>query len=344
MLRIDPIYLEAARNAKSATDLHVLLQNAVQLEHSTIPPYLTAAYSLKFGTNGTIRSLITDIAEEEMLHMAIVTNVLNAIGGRPAIDRPEFIPSYPTPLPMNIGGGLKVGLSKFSKELARDVFMKIEEPELPIHFSGLEMAEEFATIGAFYQAVIDKIKQLGDGIFTGPISRQVVVDAGFPSQQLFEITNVETAVRGLQWIVKEGEGTTTIPFDDENEPAHYYRFEELVRGRRLVPDSQAENGYSYTGAEIPFDPADVWDFPDNAKAADYTAGTPERDKVDAFNRTYSDLLRSLQRTFDGEPPQIEQALFLMGRLRRIAADVVSTTDPVTGKQLGLTFEYIPPAA
>lgn len=346
MLRIDPRFVLAARSATKAPDLHGLLQNAIQLEHATIPPYLAAAYSLKFGTNGTVRSLITDIAEEEMLHMAIVANVLNAIGGRPAMDRPEFIPSYPTRLPMNIGSGLEVGIKKFSKDLVRDVFMKIEEPELPIHFRGPDLtgvvAVEFATIGAFYQALIDKITELGDGIFTGSVSRQVVVDAGFPSQQLFEITNVETAVRALQWIVKEGEGTKTIPFDDENEPAHYYRFEEIVRGRQLVKNPQAENGYSYTGAELQFDPAGVWDFPDSAKAADYAAGTPERDKVDAFNRSYSDLLRSLQLTFDGDPVQIEQSLFLMGRVRRIAADVVATTDPNTGKQLGLTFEYFPP--
>lgn len=347
MLRIDPKFVAAAKSATKAADLHGLLQNAIQLEHATIPPYLAAAYSLKFGTNGTVRSLIADISEE-MLHMAIVANVLNAIGGRPAMDSPEFIPSYPTRLPMNIGSGLEVGVKKFSKELVRDVFMKIEEPELPIHFPGPELTNampvEFATIGAFYQAVIDKIKELGDGIFTGSVSRQVVVDAGFPSQQLFEITNVETAVRGLQWIVKEGEGTSTIPFDDENEPAHYYRFEEIVRGRRLVKNPQAENGYSYTGEELLFDPTGVWDFPDNSKAANYAAGTAERGKVDAFNRTYSDLLRSLQLTFDGNPQQIEQALFLMGRVRRIAADVVATTDPNTGKQLGLTFEYVPLAA
>jgi rubrerythrin len=343
MLRIDPRFVAAAKSATKAADLYGLLQNAIQLEHATIPPYLTASYSLKFGTNGTVRSLITDIAEEEMLHMAIVANVLNAIGGRPAIDHPEFIPSYPTRLPMNIGSGLEVGLKKFSKELVRDVFMRIEEPELPIHFPGpMGAAPEFATIGAFYKAVIDKITELGDGIFTGDVSRQVVVDAGFPSQQLFEITNVETAVRGLEWIVTEGEGTSTLPFDDEGEPAHYYRFEEIVRGHELVEDPLAEHGYSYTGAELPFDPAGVWDVPDNAKAANYAAGTPERGKVDAFNRSYSDLLRSLQLTFDGDPVQIEQALFLMGRVRRIAADVVSTTDPNTGKQLGLTFEYVPP--
>lgn len=345
MLRIDMEYLDAARAASTAADLHELLQNAIRLEHSTIPPYLAAAYSLKFGINTEIRSAITAVAEEEMLHMAIVANVLNAIGGRVEIDKPEFVPNYPGPLPMSIGGGLVVGLRKFSKRLVRDVFMEIEEPENPIHFPGdavvLAAAPTFATIGAFYRAVIEKIKELGNGIFTGDPARQVIVDAGFPSEQLFAITSVDTAVRALEWIVEEGEGTTTLPFDDEGEPAHYYRFEEIYRGRRLVEDPTAEHGFSYTGAEIQFDPAEVWDLPDDPKAADYPIGSEERGKVDAFNRAYSDMLRALQRTFDGDPRQILDAISSMTLLRRIAKNVVATTDPTTGKQLGLTFEFVP---
>ena len=159
--------------------------------------------------------------------MAVVANVLNAIGGRPRIDRPEFVPTYPGPLPMCIGDDLTVGLKKFSRELVRDVFMQIEKPENPIAFPEVAALDamaiqDFLTIGEFYQAIIEKIQQLGDGIFTGDRERQVVVDAGFPSNQLFEITDVETAVRALKRVVEEGEGTKTIPFDDEGEPAHYY--------------------------------------------------------------------------------------------------------------------------
>jgi hypothetical protein len=36
---------------------------------------------------------------EEMLHMTIAANVLNAVGGHPAIDRPDFVPNYPEDLP-----------------------------------------------------------------------------------------------------------------------------------------------------------------------------------------------------------------------------------------------------
>ena len=34
-----------------------------------------------------------------MLHMTIACNVLNAVGGQPAIDRAGFVPDYPMILP-----------------------------------------------------------------------------------------------------------------------------------------------------------------------------------------------------------------------------------------------------
>jgi rubrerythrin len=345
-LLISSKYVVAAKAAESGSDLFELLQGAIRLEHATIPPYLTAAYSIKTGINNEVRNTIVNIAEEEMLHMAIVANVLNAIGGKPEMDKPEFIPTYPGPLPMNIGHGFKVGISKCSKELVKNVFMKIEEPEHPIHFPenvllAAKATLEFSTIGTFYSAVIEKLGELGDVIFVGDPARQVANVPGFPSGQLFPITNSETASRALMQIVKEGEGTTTIPFDDENEPAHYYRFEEILRGRKLVKDATAEKGYSYTGGVVQFNADEVYDAPDDTKAQDYAEGTEERRLVDAFNLAYSDVLRALQKAFDGQPQLIGQAIVAMIRLRPAARAVLTRTNPASGRQCGLTFQYVP---
>ena len=340
MLRIDPKFVAAAKSAKTASDLHELLQMAVQLEHSTIPPYLTAVHSLKLGTNAAIRRIIGGVAREEMLHLAIVANILNAIDGRPRIDDPQFIPSYPGPLPMNIGDGLQVGLKKFSKELVRDVFMEIETPENPIHFKSI-LVDQFATIGQFYRAIMAKIAELGDALFTGDPARQVVAGAGFQPHQLFAITNAETALRALERVIDDGEGTTTLPFDVDGRLAHYYLFEQIVRGHQLVQNAAAPNGFSYTGAVIPFEPDGVWDIPDNPKAADYPVGSAARNKVDGFNRAYSDLLRLLDDTFNGSPGSIGSALFAMRALQSLADDVVATQDPVSLRQLGVPFEYVP---
>ena len=44
--------------ADTPAELHRYLQNAIELEHSTIPPYLTAMFSLRPGVNRRIGELI----------------------------------------------------------------------------------------------------------------------------------------------------------------------------------------------------------------------------------------------------------------------------------------------
>src|ERR1700732_4423538 len=102
------------------------LQRALELEHSTIPPYLYALYSLDENKNGAIAKIIQSVVLEEMLHMTLVCNILNALEGRPVIDNPKFIPTYPGPLPGGIEAGLTVGLAPFSIDVVHDAFMAIE--------------------------------------------------------------------------------------------------------------------------------------------------------------------------------------------------------------------------
>jgi hypothetical protein len=57
------------------------------------------------GNNAEIGTLIDSVVKEEVAHMALACNILNAIGGEPAIDTPQFIPIYPGPLPGTIADG-----------------------------------------------------------------------------------------------------------------------------------------------------------------------------------------------------------------------------------------------
>jgi hypothetical protein len=68
------------------------LEIALQLEHATIPPYLCALYSIKDGTNLLSAERIRSVAVEEMLHMVLVANLTNAIGGTPSVVYKKFIP------------------------------------------------------------------------------------------------------------------------------------------------------------------------------------------------------------------------------------------------------------
>src|ERR1700709_1315520 len=104
MLRIQ------AQPLSTVPDLYAALQNAIRLEHSTIPPYLTALATLS-GNSPSVqyaRKVIRDVVVEEMLHMTLACNVLNAIGGHPVIADSRFVPYYPHELPMGVAGDLVV--------------------------------------------------------------------------------------------------------------------------------------------------------------------------------------------------------------------------------------------
>ena len=342
MLKIRSDIIQSIQAAQEAADIYQYLQGAIELEHSTIPPYLEALYSIKHDKNEIVADLIRSIVIEEMLHMAIAANVLNAIGGAPEINKPDFIPNYPDQLPMNVHGGLLVGLAPLSKPLIHDVFMEIEMPEDPKDFPVRLMATQqagFATIGLFYTAIIEKLKELGDRIFVGNPSRQVVDNIWFPPAQLFPIHDVDSAVRGLGIIVRQGEGTSDDPLEPDGEPAHYYRFAEIYNGKRLVPDPTVEEKFSYSGAPIPFDPVGIWDMVINPKVANYPAGSTARAYADRFNGIYTNLLNSLHVTFNGEPQHLAKAIGGMYELRLAAEALIEIHDDATGKQAAPTFQY-----
>src|SRR5699024_7103930 len=80
-------------------DLHQYLHVAMQLEHATIPPYLTALYSMHPGVNADASRVIRVVAVEEMLHLTLAANIHNAVGGTPDLTGNDFVPHYPTRLP-----------------------------------------------------------------------------------------------------------------------------------------------------------------------------------------------------------------------------------------------------
>src|ERR1700742_2534422 len=80
-------------------DAQQLLQTAIGVEFGTLPPYLYALYSIRPGTNAAAYERIKSIVLQEMVHFGLACNILNALGGRPALN-PQ---TYPGPLPGDIG-------------------------------------------------------------------------------------------------------------------------------------------------------------------------------------------------------------------------------------------------
>src|SRR4051794_3680134 len=131
------------------------LQAAIELELSTLPPYLCGMWSIRDTSPAGIATanLIDTVVQQEMVHMGLVCNLLTAIGGTPRIAEGYARNiAYPGPLPGGVRPTLTVYLGGLTKSYVHDVFMEIEFPEGgPIHFAGA--AEEvFSTIGNFYDA------------------------------------------------------------------------------------------------------------------------------------------------------------------------------------------------
>ena len=327
------------------------LQVAIKLEHSTIPPYLYALYSLKPGSNSKIAKIISSILTEEMLHMALVCNVLNAIDGSPDIGEPHFIPNYPGPLPGGVEKNLVVNLAPFSLPVVTGTFMVIEEPEKKLDFpilphpctldlAAFPIDKRPITIGDFYRKIMKKIRALGSSIFTGDPSRQL--KTVFGKVPLFAVTDENSAEQAIMLVVRQGEGTKTSPLDDEGNPAHFYRFAEIYKRFTLIPNPNPRPGsppYVFGGDPVPFDPKGVWPVILNPHTSTYIPGSAADQGNRDFNRMYTRMLRNLHAAFNGEPDRIAIAVADMGKLRRQGQYLMSLK--VQHGHAGPSFEYDP---
>jgi Ferritin-like len=321
------------------------LQAAIELEHAVVPPYLYALYSLVPGANEAAAEIIRSVVIEEMLHLTLAANLLNAVGGRPVLDSPRLLPRYPGPLPGTVDEGLTVGLAPFSIGLVRDTFMRIEQPERSLAFGTAgEETGALLTIGEFYRRIRTTLIALGEGAFTGKRHHQV-------SNDLFSgaitVTGVASACRAIDTIIDQGEGTLTSPLEVVGrDVAHYYRFAEVVHGRRLVRDPAAGRGtppdqqYIYAGDPVTVDEKAVRSAPLNPTTASYPAGSAGRRACTAFNYTYTSLLKALHGAFNGTPRELKSGFGLMGSLRQQATDMMAGR-ATGGVAAGPSFEWQP---
>jgi hypothetical protein len=290
--------MRVPREGHDLSWLRKALQAAVELELSTIPPYLFAMWSID-ATVSPVTDLILNIVLEEMGHMGLACNMLTAVGGAPDINTPTAVPTYPGSLPGGVHPGLTVGLAPLSQEVL-ETFMEIELPESGprIYHRGVE----FPTIGAFYDAILAAFHQLPAGTIT---SRRQLEFLGDPVE-LFKIGTLDDAVRAIQEIKQQGEGTSQSPIGDPDDPAaqdnlaHYYKFAEIYHGRKLT---KVGNEYRFEGAEILF-PAihRVRPVPPE--------GYPVESR--AFDDAYTALLGDLQTAWNSDAGDLGGAIGAMG--------------------------------
>lgn len=341
-----------AQPLSSIDDLHKALQNAIRLEHSTIPPYLTALATLSGNTPSVkyARQAIRDVVIEEMLHMTLACNVLNAIGGHPVIADPNFVPCYPHELPMGIAGDLVVHLKRYSKDLIENTFMKIEQPEVPLDIPTKRvplalLAAAPMTIGQFY-AGIRALLSAHPEIFTGDPALQVTGFFLEPGEDI-SVIDLPSALLAIETIVEQGEGTPKSPTDLQKEIAHYYLFQQFSKGMQIVDDPASPLKVSFDPAKplIIDDTADVIQMVDDPPLVTYDKADWRAEQLSTeADAAYTRILTALHQGFNGKPGKVNDAVGGMFEFKTIVGELLQqqlTAGPNTGKFAGPRYKYVP---
>jgi hypothetical protein len=211
-----------------------MLCEAAELEHGIMCQYLFAAFSLKQRedeglTKGELaavnrwRTAISHVATEEMLHLALVHNLLSAIGAAPHFGRPNLpAPAHHYP------AGVNLTLVPFGAPALRH-FIFLERPEgmelhgargidAPVHEAVPLMSErdvvlqpqDFATVGHLYRSIERGLAHLAEkfgerNLFVGP-QRAQATTGHFGWPELIAVTDLASAQRAVDTILEQGEG------------------------------------------------------------------------------------------------------------------------------------------
>lgn len=332
------------RRIATVADLHEYLYIAMQLEHATIPPYLTALYSMHPSTNAGASQVIRVVAVEEMLHLTLAANLLNAVGGTPDLTAEGFVPVYPAHLPDG-EEDFEVGTRAFSKD-AIETFLNIERAavsEAEQRFvsrdrsdrallPGVDAHEDdlhFYSIGEFYAEIgegIDRLhEQMGEALFCGDPARQVGPEYYYSGGgAIVEVTDIASAGAAMRVISEQGEGLGGGIFDEEGEIAHFYRFQQLVLGRHYQPGDEAGHP---SGPVLEVDWDAVFPVLTDADLSDYSEPGELQDAVMEFSAAYGAFLTRLTEAFNGRPELLKPAVVDMFRIKELAGRIIRNPMP-----------------
>lgn len=257
-----------------------LLAEAAQLEHMIMCQYLFAEFSLKSGDELTTeqntvvdgwRTTLRGIAVEEMLHLALVANLMAAIGAAPTFGRPNF-PRRSGYFPASV----QLDLVPFG-ERALLHFLYLERPEgmqrqdaegfiptapplAPLDASeAMPSGQEFATVGHLYRGIErglgTLVERLGErALFVGSPRAQATPEL-FHWPQLIAVTDLATAQAAIDEIIEQGEGAR-----GDWKQAHYGRFlamwQDYQDARRNDPAFEPTRPVLPAYSRQPFDVAD----------------------------------------------------------------------------------------
>ncbi len=330
------------------------LQLALQLEFATIPPYLTALYSIKDGQNQEVYEIIRSVVMQEMLHLAQAANLLIAIGGRPIIDSPQAAPIYPGKLPGGVIPGLTITLQKASPKYIADVFMMIEFPH-ELHYmshhikQGLEA--HVLTIGKLYNQIekcmVNLYEKEKDNFFHAEAKQMTwPLPEHEEGIKLKVVTDIQDAIEALRRIVEEGEGSKQRDptYLKTTELAHFFKFETLACKKHLrILHNDEQYTYDFRGKKIEFTSEGVWPMRNNPSIKTIPKNSLAIRESKLFHNLYRTLLKSLQAAFDGQHSAMIESVPIMEAMQLQAKKLMSMYLPSNSEHPGQTygpiFEY-----
>lgn len=305
---------EPPLRVESREELVYLLGEACELEHGLLCEYLYAQFSLKRSVAEGVtpeqlvriqawETAIIDVIKQEMLHLALATNILSAIGAAPHFERPNF-PILSRWYPPDV----QIALVPFGERALRH-FMYLERPEgmaledapgfaalgqmQPLTADDPQLTagpEEWHTVGHLYRGIEAGLAHLVDrygeaGVFIGPPKAQATTEI-FEWPQLTAVTDLASASRAIEVIVEQGEGARG---DWVN--SHFGKFVGILEDYLAV--RTADPSFEPARAVLPV----FLRQPPDVDAADLIEDPLTRRVADLFNAVYEVVLQLQSRYF-----------------------------------------------
>ena len=339
-----------------------LLSEAAEIEHGLMCCYLYATYSLKRSPEGLgaaeyaaverWRRVLLEVAKDEMVHLALVSNLLSAVGNAPHFARANF--------PVAAGyhpAGVVVSLAPFDRATL-DHFVYLERPE------GVELpdgegftagsyergakrgrlvpnAQDYATVGHLYRGLRSAFTTLSASLgeaslFVGDPRQQIGADV-MPLHGMMEVRSLADAHAAIDTIVSQGEGAAS----HAGERSHYAKFVEIRNEYEALLRDNPTFEPAHRVARNP-----VMRRPPDPQGRVWIHAEPAATLLDLANASYALMLRALAGLFsplaadtDARSALTELAVVAMRVMSPLAETLAtlpaSDADPTV--KAGLTF-------
>ncbi|WP_342315444.1 ferritin-like domain-containing protein [Lysobacter sp. FW306-1B-D06B] len=308
---------------QSREQLWALLAEAAEIEHHLMCCYLYAAFSLKERTDEDLseaelqavqrwRQEILSVSVEEMGHLAIVCNILSALGAPAHLVHQNF------PIPPGYHpSGVVVKLAPFNRQTLTH-FIYLERPddadvqdgegfEPPQRYSralGMDrlmtVCTDYDTVGELYHSISAGLAHLSQSmgervLFVGNPEHQLDSDvARLPG--LKTVRCLRTALEAIDAIVRQGEGA-----DSCSEDSHYQRFLRIGREYDALVQARPAFRPARMSAHNP-----VMRPPPTPEGRLWISEEPAAALLDLGNALYNHCLRCVSLAYGdvGRPSQI----------------------------------------